>query len=388
MGPRPPSRREGSEGRGGVPAVVGGLALALAVPIALLVAILGITVAATPDGATLTGAPATVLTVMLLAVPVAFVVGALTAVVGATRILASRRRVDAEAHARLRGARDTARTSAEAARVQSTRVPGRWWRRRLRLTLTAGPLVLAFFVHQAGATTASQWLVAAAVPGALLLVRGAVVRRRAVRATFARQNLSYLGDDGDDEPALARREAAMTRFAAARNLAYAPRSAPRMWTSVQPRHCVSGTIDCLPFTLSDLVGHSTYSVSDGPVRTRITSAATTVAVPFPTVVALAVTPDTADAGLRWSHLGPQVQLESLDFNDTFDVFCDDPVRARLVLNPAVMARLLGWPTALELVLAGGELRLTAPDTFVPTDELDDFIGLAATIARSTRSALV
>jgi hypothetical protein len=53
-----------------------------------------------------------------------------------------------------------------------------------------------------------------------------------------------------------------------------------------------------------------------------------------------------------------------------------------------MARLLGWPTALELVLAGGELRLTAPDTFVPTDELDDFIGLAATIARSTRSALV
>jgi hypothetical protein len=180
----------------------------------------------------------------------------------------------------------------------------------------------------------------------------------------------------------------MAAFAAARTLAYAPVSTPRPWTSVQPRHCVTGTLDGLAFTLSDLVGHSTYSVNDGPVKTRVTSAATTVAVPFPTVVALAVTPDTADAGLRWSHLGPQVQLESLDFNGTFDVFCDDPVRARLVLNPAVMARLLGWPTALELVLAGGELRLTAPDTFVPTDELDDFIGLAATIARSTRSALV
>jgi hypothetical protein len=39
------------------------------------------------------------------------------------------------------------------------------------------------------------------------------------------------------------------------------------------------------------------------------------------------------APLAWSHIGPRIDLESADFNERFDVYCDDPVRARMVLNP-------------------------------------------------------
>lgn len=61
---------------------------------------------------------------MLVGVPAAFVVGAITAVIGTVQFVASRRRVNAEAHARLLGARDAATTTSEAAVVQSTTVPG------------------------------------------------------------------------------------------------------------------------------------------------------------------------------------------------------------------------------------------------------------------------
>jgi len=91
--------------------------------------------------------------------------------------------------------------------------------------------------------------------------------------------------------------------------------------------------------------------------------------------------------VTWSHLGPRIDLESGEFNKRFDVYCDDPVRARLVLNPAVMSLLLQTPQRSELVLDGGRLRLSAEDVLLTPDRIEEQVRLAARIRESARAAM-
>jgi hypothetical protein len=156
--------------------------------------------------------------------------------------------------------------------------------------------------------------------------------------------------------------------------------------SAQRRHVYDGLLDGMPFVVWDRLAVVTTSTRSR-TRTTITSAATSVEVDFPVVVRLAVVADGVTSRVGWSHVGPRVDLESGAFNDRFDVYCDDPVRARTVLNPAVMARLLAQPGPVELLLDRGRLTLTAVGALVPPDQVLDQVRLAASIAVSARAAM-
>jgi hypothetical protein len=133
---------------------------------------------------------------------------------------------------------------------------------------------------------------------------------------------------------------------------------------------------------------SSSRVDGGEVsRSRITGAATFVELDFPIVVRLAVVAGGPLAPVTWSHLGPRIDLESGEFNARFDVYCDDPVRARLVLNPAVMSLLLTTPQRAELVLDRGRLRLSADDVLLTPDRIEVQVRLAARIRESARAAM-
>ena len=374
--------------RPGVRLAVTGCVLVVPVPVLCFLTIT-LLVAATGDGPrhTATGLPAALAMALLVAGAVSFVAGALLTVIGAVAFLGSRPQANAEAHARLRLARDTATTPGVAAALQMSTVPGRGWRRVLPFAPVAGPLAVAVVSDKVGLDTLGRWALIAVVPGAVWIVLRQVRRQQVVGAALRQQGLRD-DVDPDDQPAVDRRAAAVAAFAAARNLPYAPADPSGYLGRTGVCNVVRGTVDGTPFTLSDRITEVETQVENGPRRTHITGASTTVTVPFPTVVGLAVAPDSAEATLRWSYLGPQVQLESGDFNAAFNVYCDDPVRARLVLNPAVMAALLDWPDPLQLVLADGELRLTTPTTLTPTARLDALVALAARIEHSARAALV
>ncbi|HET9944658.1 MAG TPA: hypothetical protein VFR56_03330, partial [Actinomycetes bacterium] len=73
------------------------------------------------------------------------------------------------------------------------------------------------------------------------------------------------------------------------------------------------------------------------------------------------------------------------FNDAYDVYCLDPYRARLVLNPAVMALFAAHP-GLEMVLDHGLLRLTRPDELADPATLVELVALTTRVARSAKAA--
>lgn len=364
------------ERRPGVRLLVAGLVLVLPVPIALGLALIAVG-ASQPDG-TITGAPATVIAVLLVALLLAAGLGVLLTAIGLVIFLASRPRANAEARALLRHARDAATTPEAAAALQSAPVPGRSWRRALPVLVIAVPVLTAYVIARTSGAPTPPLVLLVLVTAIAWAVTTYLLRRRRAASALVAQSLRS-PDDRDDQPALDRRSTALAEWARARGLAFGPGDRGPV---------VSGTFEGTAFTCDDRIRISRSQTGDQPWKVHLDSAETTLTLPFPTVTALVVTPDTPGATLRWSHLGSQVHLESGAFNDTFNVYCDDPVRARLVLNPAVMADLLDWAGPVRLVLAAGALRLSTPEELLPVERLDALVALAVGIERSARSALV
>lgn len=148
---------------------------------------------------------------------------------------------------------------------------------------------------------------------------------------------------------------------------------------------VRGERDGVPFAVFDDVAATETTVNDKVTMTL--QPTTSVVMPFAAPFRLAVVPDRIGAAVHWGHMGHQVQLESGAFNDSYNVYCVDPVRARLVLNPAVMARLLDNP-GLDLVLDTGLLRLDRPGGFAAESTAEAMVDLAYSVHRSASSAQV
>lgn len=148
---------------------------------------------------------------------------------------------------------------------------------------------------------------------------------------------------------------------------------------------VRGVRDGIPFAVFDDVTATETTVNDTVTMTL--KPATCVVLPFAAPFRLAVVPDRIGSTAHWGHLGHQVQLESGAFNDAYNVYCVDPVRARLVLNPAVMARLLDNP-GLDLVLENGLLRLDRPGAFSAESTTEAMVELAYSVHRSASAAQV
>ena len=179
-----------------------GVVLALPVPIALGLSL--VAVAATQPDGPITGPPAAVISVLLVALVLVAGLGVLLTAIGLVTFLASRPQANAEAHALLRHARDAATTPHDAAAVQSSSVPGRSWRRVLPGLAVGVPVLLAYVAARlAGAPTPSLVLlvVVAAVAG---VGTAYVLRARRARQHLVDQSLKVPGDV-DDEPALNRR---------------------------------------------------------------------------------------------------------------------------------------------------------------------------------------
>lgn len=149
---------------------------------------------------------------------------------------------------------------------------------------------------------------------------------------------------------------------------------------------IRGARDGIPFTAFDDVATTETSTDDRITKVSIRPTTTVVAF-FAAPFRLAVVPDRLDATVRWGHIGHQVQLESGAFNDTYNVYCVDQVRARLVLNPAVMESLLGTP-GLQLVLDKGLLRIDRPGGFASESTLDAMVDLVVRVHRSASAAQV
>ncbi|HEU4910865.1 MAG TPA: DUF3137 domain-containing protein [Actinomycetes bacterium] len=148
---------------------------------------------------------------------------------------------------------------------------------------------------------------------------------------------------------------------------------------------VRGARDGIPFAAFDDVAATETTVNDNVTMTL--QPATSVVIPFAAPFRLAVVPDRIGAGVHWGHIGHQVQLESGAFNDVYNVYCVDPIRARVVLNPAVMARLLDSP-GLDLVLENGLLRLDRPGAFAAEPTAEAMVDLAYQVHRSASAAQV
>jgi hypothetical protein len=290
----------------------------------------------------------------------------------------------------LLAARETARTRAQVASVQRTTTPGRGWRvpgRRLGPVLVGVGLLL-----MVTGRAAVGLLLILAVSAALLLRlwRGS----RSPATSALRVELAHRAGlpPSDDDAALVAFRAAELRAAATTRgwQPDAPTGGILGQLAARASNCYRGTVDDLPFTCWDRIGLVVTSreVEGREVQTsRLTGAATTVELDFPMVVRLAVVRGGPLAAVTWSHLGPRIDLESGEFNQRFDVWCDDPLRARLVLNPAVMALLLGMPDPVELVLDRGRLRLTAEGVLLAADDIEAQARLAGRIRASARAAM-
>jgi len=294
----------------------------------------------------------------------------------------------------LLAARESARTRAQAVAVQRTTTPGRGWRllgRRAGLVLVG--LGVLLIVTGRGVVGLLLVLAVSAV-FVLRLWRGsrspAIV---SLRADLARR--AGLPSKDDDAPLVAFRATELRAAAAARGWQPVAPTGGVVDQLVEqltdrPTNRYGGTLDGIAFVCWDRLGVVTSSrqVDGAEVSTsRITGAATYVELDFPIVVRLAVVVGGPLAPVTWSHLGPRIDLESGEFNERFDVYCDDPVRARLVLNPAVMSLLLMTPQRAELLLDGGRLRLSAEDVLLTPDRIEEQVRLAARIRESARAAI-
>lgn len=182
------------------------------------------------------------------------------------------------------------------------------------------------------------------------------------------------------------REAYVAELATARGYSYRPRdlaAAP----DGHARNSLNGSHHDVPFLAYDRIAATVHRTKNDRVTGVALDLATVVQIPFAAPFRLAVVPDSLAAHLTWGHVGHPVTLESGTFNDTYNVYCIDPLRARLVLNPAVMAALLDHP-GIELLLDRGLLRLTRSGGLADHDTVGAMLDLAVRVAWSARAATI
>jgi hypothetical protein len=117
-------------------------------------------------------------------------------------------------------------------------------------------------------------------------------------------------------------------------------------------------------TVLDLTGVSFHRDGDLPRYMRLQTG-TAGLVNFPTTHKLAVVPAGA-TDIGWRRFGGRVSTESAEFDARYEVHCDDPLWGLLVLNPAIMQRLLDhWPSTL--VIAANLLAVIKPGWVDPAE---------------------
>lgn len=135
-------------------------------------------------------------------------------------------------------------------------------------------------------------------------------------------------------------------------------------------------------TVLDLTGVSFHRAGERPEFLRL-QIGTAGLVNFPSDHKLAVVPSGATE-IGWRRFGPGLDTESGEFDDRYRIHCDDPRWAMLVLNPALMQRLLDhWPTTL--IIAANLLAVIRPG-WGPASTLPDFQRFTEQLARSARGA--
>ena len=231
-------------------------------------------------------------------------------------------------------------------------------------------------------TSGGAWTTRGARAGTLPPAVAARVRAEQVEAAFGTADSALLWSWAHER--LLAREAAVQEVAAQRGWTYRSRDL-RAAADGSARNSLVGEHDGVPFLAYDRIRSTGHTEVDNEVVSVSISTDTVVQVPFPAAFRLAVVADTFGAAVRWGHFGAAVELESGAFNDAYDVYCLDPYRARLVLNPAVMALFAAHP-GLEMVLDQGLLRLTRPDALADPAALVELVGLTTRVARSAKAA--
>jgi hypothetical protein len=397
---QPSPRGEAFRGRSSAlgalaPAALTAALCVVCIALLILLLVVGFTVNAGSDTDVVNDTALNDVLVLLLCTGLALVPGTVQAAVlgSVTGLLVRRAYLDPERRALL-AAREEARTPAQVAAVQATTTPGRGWRRLGRyvgLSVCALGLVLLL----AGQPVIGIVLLVAAIGTLVVRVWRGV---RSPQVAAVRQQLrerAGLPPGRDDATLVAFRTAEMRDTAA--RLGWAPVNPPGsgldqlvQQLTARRSNVFRGSVDGTAFVVWDRIDVVMSSTRVGTRQTSVTQisgAGTTVEIDFPLVVRLAVIEGGPTAPLEWSHIGPRIDLESGDFNDRFDVYCDDPVRARMVLNPAVMALLLATGESTELVLDRGRLTLSAREALVAPDRIDEQVRLAARIRDSGRSAM-
>jgi hypothetical protein len=264
-----------------------------------------------------------------------------------------------------------ATTPQQALDVQS-RAKAWSWRRRLAILALCSPVVPLLLDF--GDYELLVWLVALAAAAVAVLAFSRLATRRTVKVV----------DDADAQRLLAAREGAVAAVAAEQGWTF-QRVDARAAAGGTARNSVSGVHDDVPFVAYDRIREASRTTVNGRVTSIRLATDTVVQVPFAAAFKLAVVSETFGADVRWGQFGSVVDLESGDFNDAYQVYCLDHYRARLVLNPAVMAILASNP-GLELVVDRGLLRLTRVDELAQPEGLVTLVDLAARVARSARAA--
>ena len=324
--------------------------------------------------------------------------GILVAIVsGLLSLRSSSPQVDEERR-QLAFARDTAHTVDEVYAVQAAPIPGRSWRRLLPLAWTA-PVLLAYLALNLGHSPGiALLLLAVELP---ILVGMTVTSRR--RSAQARDDLEaqtgVRRDHSGDEAALAARAEDVRTAAATAGWQFAPAAESLVvGNNGTPMNVCTGALDGQPFlTFDDLslvhVDKPVLTTSGITQRyaTTIADARTVAQLAFPAVfrmVAAQRGATGASADIRWSSFGAEISLESADFNGRFVVYGDDPIRSRMVLNPAVMSLLLQAPVAVELMVMQGILEVATVHELLPVGQLPSLARFAVKVGSSARSSMV
>jgi len=335
-----------------------------------------------------------VVVTMLALIPL----GLLVAIVSGLLSLRSSSPEVEEERRRLALARDTAHTVDEVYAAQAAPIPGRSWRRLLPLAWTA-PVLLAYLAlnlgHSPGLALA---LLAVEVPIVVAMTASSRRRSASARADLEAQT-GVRRDEHGDEAALAARADSVRAAAAAAGWQFAPAAETLVvGNNGTPLNLCTGSLDGQPFlTFDDL----SLVHLDSPVigasgvtqrtATKIADARTVAQLPFPAVfrmVAAQRGATGAAADIRWSSFGGEISLESADFNARFVVYGDDPIRSRMVLNPAVMNLLLQAPVPVELVVEQGILEVATGHVLLPVGHLPSLARFAVTVGSSARSSMV
>ena len=331
---------------------------------------------------------AAVLVLTILAIPVGIIIG----IVGAVTSASTRRSRVEEAHQELRAARENASSAYQVAAVQAAAIPGRTWRTLLASYWWLLPIVGAVACNTVGLSSLALMCLVLAMVFKLAAVARSRFRAKKVASRLAESTGVGPGGAGD-LGALAVRTEVVRAAAAAAGWQFDDSAGPGIELvagGMSAQNVCTGTVDGGPFALFDAVRRVTIGLVEGQdphPRTTVADAQTTVQMPFAAVFRLAAVQGSVADDLAWSAFGPPVQLESAEFAARFHVYCDDPFRTRLVLNPAVMSLLLQAPYPVELILQRGVLQVVTPGTLVPGPSLSALVATTSRLHSSARSAI-